>query len=253
MTNSNRRLVVFYGSQTGTAEEFAGRLAKEGTRYGMKGLVADPEEEEMEELEQLKDLDGDSNSCPTIAVFMMATYGEGDPTDNAQDFYEKLKEGSMDLSGVNYAVFGLGNKTYEHFNAMGKFVDEQLEKLGGSRVHVLGMGDDDANLEDDFITWKETFWSSVCDKFNISPSDKDFNTRQYEVKGMDFLEERGFKPDKLYTGEPARLRSFITQRAPFDVKNPFMAPITINRNLHGPDSGRHCMHIEVSIDGSRIR
>ena len=31
MINSNRRLVVFYGSQTGTAEEFAGRLAK-GTR-----------------------------------------------------------------------------------------------------------------------------------------------------------------------------------------------------------------------------
>ena len=25
--------VVFYGSQTGTAEEFAGRLAKEGARF----------------------------------------------------------------------------------------------------------------------------------------------------------------------------------------------------------------------------
>jgi len=33
---------VFYGSQTGTAEEFAGRLAKEGARYGLKGIVADP-------------------------------------------------------------------------------------------------------------------------------------------------------------------------------------------------------------------
>ena len=32
MRNSKRRFVVFYGSQTGTAEEFAGRLAKEGTR-----------------------------------------------------------------------------------------------------------------------------------------------------------------------------------------------------------------------------
>jgi len=44
MRKTNRRLVVFYGSQTGTAEEFAGRLAKEGARYGLKGLVADPEE-----------------------------------------------------------------------------------------------------------------------------------------------------------------------------------------------------------------
>lgn len=38
---------MFYGSQTGTAEEFAGRIAKEGARYKMKGMVADPEECDM--------------------------------------------------------------------------------------------------------------------------------------------------------------------------------------------------------------
>ena len=36
MKASGRNIVVFYGSQTGTAEEFAGRLAKEAARYGMK-------------------------------------------------------------------------------------------------------------------------------------------------------------------------------------------------------------------------
>lgn len=39
--------MVFYGSQTGTAEEFAGRLAKDASRYGMKAVVADPEESDM--------------------------------------------------------------------------------------------------------------------------------------------------------------------------------------------------------------
>lgn len=34
----------------------------------------------------------------------MATYGEGDPTDNAQDFYDWLQETDVDLSGVKYAV-----------------------------------------------------------------------------------------------------------------------------------------------------
>lgn len=47
LQTSGRSLVVFYGSQTGTAEEFAGRLAKEGARYRMKGMVADPEECDM--------------------------------------------------------------------------------------------------------------------------------------------------------------------------------------------------------------
>lgn len=35
----------------------------------------------------------------------MATYGEGDPTDNAQDFYDWLQENDdEDLSGLNYSV-----------------------------------------------------------------------------------------------------------------------------------------------------
>lgn len=34
----------------------------------------------------------------------MATYGEGDPTDNAQEFYDWLQNGDMNLEGINYAV-----------------------------------------------------------------------------------------------------------------------------------------------------
>ena len=41
-------------------------------------------------------------------------------------------------------MFALGNKTYEHYNAMGIFVDKRLEELGGTRVYDLGLGDDDA-------------------------------------------------------------------------------------------------------------
>lgn len=42
-----KNIIVFYGSQTGTAEEFANRLSKDAQRYGMKGMAADPEEYEM--------------------------------------------------------------------------------------------------------------------------------------------------------------------------------------------------------------
>lgn len=47
LKSSGRSLVAFYGSQTGTGEEFAGRIAKEGIRYSLKGMVADPEEYDM--------------------------------------------------------------------------------------------------------------------------------------------------------------------------------------------------------------
>ena len=45
---------------------------------------------------------------PCLAVFMMATYGEGDPTDNAMEFNEKLEGGDLSVDGLKFAVFGLG-------------------------------------------------------------------------------------------------------------------------------------------------
>lgn len=175
LKSSGRRLVVFYGSQTGTAEEFAGRLAKEGLRYQMKGMVADPEECDMEELLTLKDID------KSLAVFCLATYGEGDPTDNCMEFYEWIQNNDVDFTGLNYAVFGLGNKTYEHYNKVGIYVDKRLEELGANRVFELGLGDDDANIGDDFITWKDKFWPAVCDHFGIESTGDEVLTRQYRL------------------------------------------------------------------------
>lgn len=50
-----------------------------------------------EELLQLKDIE------KSLAVFCLATYGEGDPTDNAMEFWEWI-QGDLDLTGLNYAV-----------------------------------------------------------------------------------------------------------------------------------------------------
>lgn len=43
-----------------------------------------------------------------------------------------------------FKVFGLGNKTYEHYNKVAIYVDKRLEELGATRVFELGLGDDDA-------------------------------------------------------------------------------------------------------------
>lgn len=241
LKSSGRSLVVFYGSQTGTAEEFAGRLAKEGIRYRLKGMVADPEECDMEELLSLKDIEN------SLAVFCLATYGEGDPTDNAMEFYEWIQNGDVDMTGLHYAVFGLGNKTYEHYNKVAIYVDKRLEELGAKRVYELGLGDDDANIEDDFITWKEKFWPSVCEVFGIESTGEDVLMRQYRL-----LEQPDTPPDRIYNGEVARLHSLTNQRPPFDAKNPYLAPIIVNRELH-KSGGRSCMHVEFDLEGSKMR
>ncbi|XP_053864121.1 NADPH--cytochrome P450 reductase isoform X1 [Malaclemys terrapin pileata] len=241
MKKTGRNIVVFYGSQTGTAEEFANRLSKDAHRYGMRGMSADPEEYDLSDLSRLSEIDN------SLAVFCMATYGEGDPTDNAQDFYDWLQETDTDLTGLKFAVFGLGNKTYEHFNAMGKYVDKRLEQLGAQRMFELGMGDDDGNLEEDFITWREQFWPAVCEHFGVEATGEESSIRQYEL-----VVHTDINMNKVYTGEMGRLKSYESQKPPFDAKNPFLAPVTLNRKLN-QGGERHLMHLELDISGSKIR
>lgn len=57
---------------------------------------------------------------------------------------EEIHCSSCILSVCHLQVFALGNKTYEHYNAMGKYVDKRLEELGAKRIFDLGLGDDDA-------------------------------------------------------------------------------------------------------------
>jgi NADPH-ferrihemoprotein reductase len=54
-------------------------------------------------------------------------------------------------------VFGLGNKQYEHFNAMGKKAFTALETLGASPLLRRGDGDDDGCIDDDFDKWTSEF------------------------------------------------------------------------------------------------
>ncbi|XP_059054376.1 NADPH--cytochrome P450 reductase isoform X2 [Achroia grisella] len=153
------------------------------------------------------------------------------------------------IQKLRYMVFGLGNKTYEHYNAVAIYLDKRLEELGASRVYELGLGDDDANIEDDFITWKDKFWPSVCEKFNIESTGEEELTRQFRLVTHAPDE---IPTNNIFTGEIARLHSLQVQRPPYDAKNPFLAQIKVNRELHKAGD-RSCLHVEFDISDSKMR
>ena len=97
----------------------------------------------------------------------MATYGEGEPTDNAVQLMQNFEDdsfeftnGGRDLNGLKYVVFGLGNKTYEHYNVIGRRVDAALAKMGATRIGERGEGDDDKSMEEDYLEWKDGMWDA---------------------------------------------------------------------------------------------
>jgi NADPH-ferrihemoprotein reductase len=93
----------------------------------------------------------------------------------------------------------------------------------------------------------DLFWSTVCNHYGISASEQDISIRQYKLVSDDSI-----PADKVFKGEVSRLNSYQRQRPPFDSKNPFLAPVNVNRNLF-KNTDRKCLHIELDITGSRLR
>ena len=74
------------------------------------------------------------------------------------------------LQGVNFAVFGLGNRQYEHFCAVGKHLHKALLTLGATSVGPRGDGDDDEDIEADFDKWRTELYEALDKSSLLSKS-----------------------------------------------------------------------------------
>eukprot|EP01132_Coremiostelium_polycephalum_P005286 gene5286-6579_t len=239
-------LKIFFGTQTRTAEDFSHVIEKEAKKIGIPCEVVDLETYDPEDL-----------ASEYFAMFVVATHGEGDPTDNAKDFYLWLtstdREAGM-LKDLPYCVFGLGNKTYEHYNAVARVFDKKLEDLGAKRVFERGEGDDDATLEEDFIHWKKRMWVGVCEflGYELKSTDDDkFVPRFRMIK----LTSESTDVEKSYCKIVApKLKPKMSNdnKVIHDIKNPFSATLTENSELHGSESDRSCRHLEFDVGSSSI-
>lgn len=251
MKESGKNCVIFYGSQTGTAEDYASRLAKEGSsRFGLKTMTADLEEYDYENLDKFPE--------DQVAFFVMATYGEGEPTDNAVEFWEFIngespsfsepEDEEKPLSNLKYVTFGLGNNTYEHYNSMVRGLDKNLTKLGAKRIGTAGEGDDGAGtMEEDFLAWKEPMWQALQEQMGLEEREASYEP-SFSVEEK---EEMSKDDPNVYLGEPNKNHLEGTQKGPFNASNPYIAPLAESRELFTVKD-RNCLHVEIDVSGSNI-
>ena len=252
MDQSDKNCVVFYGSQTGTAEDYASRIAKEGSsRFGLNTMVADLEDYDYDNLDTFPE--------DKLAVFVLATYGEGEPTDNAVDFYEFItgqevsfsNGGGIDdkpLENLKFVAFGLGNNTYEHYNSMVRNVNGALLKLGATRIGTPGEGDDGAGtMEEDFLAWKEPMWSELSEKIGLEEREAVYEP----IFSITEREDLDSEASEVYLGEPNKNHLEGSQKGPFNSHNPFIAPVAESREVFTVKD-RNCLHMEIDIKGSNL-
>ncbi|KAI7824979.1 hypothetical protein BX661DRAFT_130561, partial [Kickxella alabastrina] len=258
MRKAGKNVVVFYGSQTGTAEDFAGRLGKDMQSAGVRPLVLDPELYDWQNLAAL--------GPNELVVFLLATSGEGEPTDNmeawfnalasdrespeqseAPEFHQPSDKDTLDhetpLTGTAYAMFGLGNNTYEQFNQHARVVDGRLHALGATRVGERGEGDDDVDIEEDFSKWKEATLPLIRKHLGAA----DDSSAEVSPPTWDITEVSA-DGDQVWThGEMGGGGG-----AAVGPHNPFNAPIAAAVDLT-PSGDRYVLHVEVELQGSGVR
>ncbi|WP_271408608.1 flavodoxin domain-containing protein [Pseudomonas sp. Q1-7] len=77
----------------------------------------------------------------TFYIIVCSTYGDGELPNSAQPFFTALENGKPDLSGLRFAVFGLGDSFYATFNRGSEIIAERLVALGGQQVGERGVHD----------------------------------------------------------------------------------------------------------------
>eukprot|EP00668_Euglena_longa_P040382 GGOE01053177.1.p1 GENE.GGOE01053177.1~~GGOE01053177.1.p1 ORF type:complete len:746 (+),score=248.14 GGOE01053177.1:78-2315(+) len=222
-------LTILFGSQTGTADTFSRALATEGKTIGFRTKVTD-----------LLDYEVDNLPNEKMVIFVVATYGEGEPTDGARDFFDWFREQTAetcDLSGVKFTIFGLGDTQYKHFNQCGKDTERLLRLCGATEVYRRGEGDADKTIEDDFEDWKADLWPALTTLYGISYSATD----NFDFERTTFLQYDESKP----VCEPFP----YNKRLETNQKNPVWATVTANRELLQDPRERSTRHIELSIEG----
>ncbi|KAI5287274.1 NADPH-cytochrome P450 reductase [Ascosphaera acerosa] len=260
MQKNGKNCVIFFGSQTGTAEDYAQRLAKEGSqRFGLRTMLADLEEYDYENLDEWP--------ADCLAFFIMATYGEGEPTDNAVEFYTHISSDDATfasgataddapLASMRFVAFGLGNNTYEHYNYMVRNTDKFLRRLGARRIGDAGEGDDGSGtMEEDFLAWKEPMWEAVCREFGLEERESVYEPSFKIEEQAGVTADAAAAADTVYLGEPNKRHLAADgpdgPAGPFNATNPYPAPIAASRELFTA-KGRNCIHMEIDISGSTL-
>jgi sulfite reductase (NADPH) flavoprotein alpha-component len=210
-------LLFLYGSQTGSSEGLARRFAKEAKKLGFETRVAGMENHSTIDLTKEKRL-----------IIITSTYGDGEMPDNAQAFWEYLKNGTAPrLENLEYSVLALGDRNYVQFCQAGKAFDARFEQLGAKRIH-----------------------SRVdCDVDYEGPSTEWFGGL------MKSLEGAAAPSMDAAPATPAVAPTVQTAANPpsFGKSNPFPAVLKTNRVLNAPGSAKETRHLEIILAGSGLQ
>ncbi|EPE1852922.1 NADPH-dependent assimilatory sulfite reductase flavoprotein subunit [Cronobacter dublinensis] len=161
-----------------------------------------------------------------LLVIVTSTQGEGDPPEEAVALHKfLLSKKAPKLEGAAFAVFGLGDTSYERFCQAGKDFDTRLAELGGERL--LDRVDADVEYQAAAQAWRQ--------------------------RVVDLLKARVPKETPSQAAFTSSGAVNLVDSTPYTKEAPLTATLSVNQKITGRHSQKDVRHIEIDLGDAGLR
>jgi sulfite reductase (NADPH) flavoprotein alpha-component len=159
-----------------------------------------------------------------LLIVVASTQGEGEPAEEAVALHKFLfSKKAPKLDNTAFAVFGLGDTSYEFFCQSGKDFDAKLAELGGERL--LDRVDADVEYQAAAAQWR--------------------------ARLVDVLKARAPAVPSVQAVASGAVNELHT--SPYTKEAPLTASLAVNQKITGRDSEKDVRHIEIDLGDSGLR
>ncbi|EPK7285836.1 NADPH-dependent assimilatory sulfite reductase flavoprotein subunit [Citrobacter farmeri] len=159
-----------------------------------------------------------------LLIVVTSTQGEGEPPEEAVALHKFLfSKKAPKLENTAFAIFGLGDTSYEFFCQSGKDFDSKLAELGGERL--LDRVDADVEYQAAAAEWR--------------------------ARVVEVLKSRA--PVVTQTQSVASGAVNEIHSSPYTKEAPLSATLSVNQKITGRDSEKDVRHIEIDLGDSGLR
>ncbi len=159
-----------------------------------------------------------------LLVVVTSTQGEGEPPEEAVALHKFLfSKKAPKLDGTAFAVFGLGDTSYEFFCQSGKDFDNKLAELGAERL--LDRVDADVEYQAAAAEWRARVIEALKARAPVAA------------------------PAQLATSGAVN----DIHTSPYTKEAPLTATLSVNQKITGRNSEKDVRHIEIDLGDSGLR
>lgn len=207
-------VTVISASQTGNARRVAEQLRDDLTAAGLGVTLVNAGDYKFKQIAQEK-----------LLLVVASTQGEGEPPEEAVALHKYLfSKKAPQMAGTAFAVFGLGDTSYENFCQTGIDFDARLAELGGERLF------DRADADVDFKSAAEAWRKQIVDVLKQRVPQATAAQAQVSV-----------------AGSVAQIVS-----SPYSKESPLTASLAVKQKITGRNSDKDVRHIEIDLGESGL-